>query len=398
MRRLVLDHKTNADRVRHARAHGFEVGQDVQIGIGVELFGQNAAFGDGVVLGESAKLVFETLTIGAGVQIADGSDIRSKIINIEEGTNLGRGFKALVADELRIGRNAYMDYGSEITCRRAVIGEGLYAEHRIIMGGGGGVMGPFSELEIGRFVHIGEYTVLNPARRLTIGDYAGLGAHIMVYTHGMWPPALEGYPVSFGPVHIGSKAWLTGRCIVLPGVTIGDGAVVGMGSLVNKDLPPGCLAGGMPVKVLRERYFPKPMEGADKDRVLREILARYIPELEYKGLGPHTTEDATKVGIELGEDTVLLYAPHLGTEVLDWLRQHRRERVIILAFDTANFAAEEWEEQLTIFDLEKMELSGPKDDLSEDVRDFLRRNCVRFYTPDKFRSIIPPAFRWLKES
>jgi acetyltransferase-like isoleucine patch superfamily enzyme len=361
------------------------------------LFGQHVCIGDGVELGSSTKFVFETLSIGAGVRIGDSSDIRSKMINIGKGATLGRRLEALVADELSIGRNAFMDYECEITCRRAVIGEGLYAEHRIIMGGGGGVIGPFSELEIGRFVHIGEYTVLNPARRLTIGDYAGLGAHIMVYTHGMWSPALEGYPVSFGPVHIGSKAWLTGRCIVLPGVTIGDGTVISMGSFVNKDLPPGCLAGGIPVKVLRENYFPRPMEKADKDRVIREILTRYIPELEYKGLAPTTTDDATKVSIELRDDALLLYAPHFSAEVLAWLCQHRRGRVIVLTFDAAALPVEERGDTATVFDLEGMKLSGLTDALSEDVRDFLRRSCVRFYTPDKFRSIIPPTFRWLKE-
>jgi acetyltransferase-like isoleucine patch superfamily enzyme len=397
MQQVVLDQKTNVARVRCARAHGFEIGSDVQIGPGVKLFGQHVFIGDGVELGNSTKFVFETLTVGAGARIGDDSDIRSKMINIGEGATLGRRLEALVADELCIGRNAFMGCECEITCRRAVIGEGLYAEHRIIMGLGGGVMGPFSELEIGRFVHIGEYTVLNPARRLTIGDYAGLGAHVMVYTHGMWPPALEGYPVSFGPVHIGSKVWLTGRCIVLSGVTIGDGAVVGMGSLVNKDLPPGCLAGGIPVKVLRENYYPRPMEEADKDRVMREILTRYIPELEYKGFTLTTTDDATKVGIELGDDALLLYAPRLSTEVLTWL-QHRGERVVVLTFDAAAFPAERQGETTTVFDLEQMEISGPMDALSEDVRDFLRRNSVRFYTPDKFRSIIPPAFRWLKES
>ena len=393
---VLLDQKTNAARVRHARAHGVDIGADVQIGKGVRLIGNQSHIADGTAIGDSANFVFDTLSIGANADIGHSSDIRSKIVSIGKGATLGHHLVALVADELSIGRNAYLGYECEITCRRAAVGEGLYAEHRITMGGGGGVIGPFSELEIGKFVHIGEYSVLNPARKVSIGDYTGLGAHVMIYTHGMWPPALEGYSVSYGPVHIGSKVWLTGRCIVLPDVTIGDGTVVGMGSIVNRDLPAGCIAGGVPAKALRENYYPQPMSMVDKDRVMREIMERYIPELEYKGFNLSVSDNSEKIAIKVDE-TLLLYTPTLSTGVLTWLEQNGGKRIVVLTFDTTAISTVQ-RNHFTVFDLEKTEISGLTDALSEDIRDFLRRNCVRFYTPDKFCSIMPPAFRWLKET
>lgn len=54
------------------------------------------------------------------------------------------------------------------------------------------------------------------------------------------------------PVHIGNHVWIGTRVTVLSGVKIGDGAVIAAGALVTKNVPAGCLAGGVPAKVLRE--------------------------------------------------------------------------------------------------------------------------------------------------
>lgn len=53
------------------------------------------------------------------------------------------------------------------------------------------------------------------------------------------------------PIVIGNKVWIGTNVTVLKGVTIGDGAVIAAGSLVNKDIPANCLAGGVPAKVIK---------------------------------------------------------------------------------------------------------------------------------------------------
>ncbi|MGE5590384.1 MAG: acyltransferase [Bacillota bacterium] len=54
-----------------------------------------------------------------------------------------------------------------------------------------------------------------------------------------------------GPVVIGRNVMVGANCTILAGTVIGQGAVVSAMSLVNRDLPPGCLAGGVPARVLR---------------------------------------------------------------------------------------------------------------------------------------------------
>lgn len=52
---------------------------------------------------------------------------------------------------------------------------------------------------------------------------------------------------------IGKNCFIGGRSLILPGVEIGDGSVVGAGSVVTKSVPPGCVVAGNPARILREK-------------------------------------------------------------------------------------------------------------------------------------------------
>jgi acetyltransferase-like isoleucine patch superfamily enzyme len=54
------------------------------------------------------------------------------------------------------------------------------------------------------------------------------------------------------PIIIGDNVWIGMNCIILKGVTIGDGAIIAAGSVVNKDIPPRALAAGAPARVIKE--------------------------------------------------------------------------------------------------------------------------------------------------
>jgi len=57
---------------------------------------------------------------------------------------------------------------------------------------------------------------------------------------------------SVSPIHIGARCFIGGGSTILPGVTIGDGSVIAAGSIVANDIPPRCVAGGNPARILRE--------------------------------------------------------------------------------------------------------------------------------------------------
>ena len=59
-----------------------------------------------------------------------------------------------------------------------------------------------------------------------------------------------------GPVIVGNNVWLGPQVAVLPGVTIGDGSVIGANSVVSRDIPPNCFAAGAPARVIRKLEIP----------------------------------------------------------------------------------------------------------------------------------------------
>ena len=59
-----------------------------------------------------------------------------------------------------------------------------------------------------------------------------------------------------GAVSIGNACWIGDNVIILPAVTVGDGAVIGAGSIVTKDVPPFAVVAGNPARLLKYRFSP----------------------------------------------------------------------------------------------------------------------------------------------
>jgi acetyltransferase-like isoleucine patch superfamily enzyme len=107
-------------------------------------------------------------------------------------------------------------------------------------------------IRIGRYCTIGDSVFLDGRSGLTIGDCVNFGSHVTIYTrqHDIDSPD---FAEVGAPVTIGDYAWVSSHSIVLPGVTIGEGAVVAAGSVVTKDVAPYTLVGGNPARYIRDR-------------------------------------------------------------------------------------------------------------------------------------------------
>ena len=127
----------------------------------------------------------------------------------------------------------------KINCKKFEAGDWLYLCDGVEVGRGG-CTGPNSNVKIGNHVGIFERTVINPSEPVEIGDNVGIGGEVMIWTHGAWLDTVKGFPSDFGPVKIGNDVWLPARSVVLPNVTIGDNVVIGINSIINRDLPEGC--------------------------------------------------------------------------------------------------------------------------------------------------------------
>lgn len=113
---------------------------------------------------------------------------------------------------------------------------------------------PGAELRIGERTLVNFGTSIVAYDRVTIGSRCLIGTNCMIVDtpfHGV-DPDRRFEPPAPQPVTIGDNVWLAARVVVLPGVTIGDDAVVGIGSIVTSDIPARTLAVGSPARVVRQ--------------------------------------------------------------------------------------------------------------------------------------------------
>lgn len=106
---------------------------------------------------------------------------------------------------------------------------------------------------LGKGVMLNYGCVLLDVCRIRIGDHTLIGPNTQIYTacHAT-DPKLRLKGAEFGrPVRIGANVWIGGGCIILPGVTIGNNAVIGAGSVVTKPVPANTVAFGNPCRVVR---------------------------------------------------------------------------------------------------------------------------------------------------
>lgn len=110
------------------------------------------------------------------------------------------------------------------------------------------------QISVGDDVFINYNLTILDVCAVTIGDRTLIGPNVSIYAAGH-PIAPEDRATGWeygAPVHIGKDVWLGGSCVILAGVTIGDGAVVGACSVVTRDVPPNSIAVGNPARVLRD--------------------------------------------------------------------------------------------------------------------------------------------------
>lgn len=112
------------------------------------------------------------------------------------------------------------------------------------------------DLVIGENSGIGIRSVIPPM--VTIGNNVMMGpdCHIFTafheYSRTDIPMIQQGYSER-KPVVIGDDVWIGIRTVIMPGVTIGNGSIIGAGAVVTKDVPDYAVVGGVPARVLRYR-------------------------------------------------------------------------------------------------------------------------------------------------
>jgi acetyltransferase-like isoleucine patch superfamily enzyme len=299
-------------------------------------------------LGNGSKFIGEELQLGKHTFIGKNTTIRASRCIIEDYARIGDNNSILVEGMFHLGNNGFIGNSNNFTAREILFGDYLFLDSNVMVGHGGRFSYD-SFLRVGKGVMICAWVKLNTNYSITIGDDVGIGEYVDVWTHGSYPAVLNGFPAEFGPVEIGSHVWLPAKSTVLANVKIGNNVVIGVNSLINKNLPDGCFAAGMPIKIIRENAYPKRDPEANAKKIAA-IFEEYTKLCDYKNI---------KVKLSYNASNETIYCNGLA------------------------------------YNTQSMEIEGSLDEIQEDFRDFLRRRGVKFFTGLPFKSIMPAGYKKL---
>lgn len=325
---------------------------------------RGAKIGDGVEIGLGSVLVGEEIEIGDFTTIGFGTIIRGRSITIGQ--------------HVRIGSTTIIDTEKIVIDDDAKINEQVFV---------GGLTFPDSYFHLGKRTILMQHTFLNPAKPLIIGDDTGIGGKCTIFTHGSWQSMLEGYPVRFAPVTIGSNVWIPWEVFIMPGVTIGDGATIGAGSLVAQNIPAGCLAVGSPAKVIKTaEEYPKRPSFEQRQHMLKEIFQEFVTLMKHYGLQSNHNLD-TLVFSQFCE--ICLFFPVKQTDkswvigrfsATDIPSHFLRPQSVIISLETLN--SQERQVISTChsmwLDLKTYQRGGVSTPIGEELVDFIARYGIRF--------------------
>lgn len=210
--------------------------------------------------------------VGRGVTFGPGSVVSGTDVELGDFVEIGA-LAVVQGRTIRMGAHSSIGTMSYVSCRVIEIGEDARIREQVYVGG---PQLPESRFVLGARTIVLQMAYINPTMPVIIGDDTGIGGHTLIFTHGAWLNAMDGYPADYRPVTIGNSVWFPWRVFVMPGSTVGDGCVIGANSLVSGDIPAGSLAVGTPAKVIKSApEWPKRPDAAGRAALVETMLSEF---------------------------------------------------------------------------------------------------------------------------
>lgn len=150
--------------------------------------------------------------------------------------------------QMRLRFNRHVSIGDLLsdrweTARFYGFGEGTSCYNNVLILG---------DVKVGKHCWIGPNVVLDGSGGLEIGDYCSVSAGAQIYSHHTvaWSTSMGKAEPDRSPTRIGNGVYIGPNAIIGMGIAIGDRAVIGAMSFVNKDVPKGAKAYGVPVQIV----------------------------------------------------------------------------------------------------------------------------------------------------
>lgn len=174
------------------------------------------------------------------------------------------GYNCIIGENAQIGRNVVINNNVTISgsasIRNISINDNSHIEGGVkVLGYGKG------KITIGKETYIGINNVLDWSDNITIGNYVHIaGPSTALWTHSSSKQAIAGLPLNdknpeyrpTAPITIENNVYIGGNCTIYPGITISHHSIVAPNSVVNKNVEPFTLVGGVPAKFLKKIDVP----------------------------------------------------------------------------------------------------------------------------------------------
>jgi hypothetical protein len=123
----------------------------------------------------------------------------------------------------------------------------------VLFGAGSDVLvGTDADLRIGASTYFTRDATIDCRIRLHVGGDCAIAPGVVIMDNDAHALYVEGTPRPAAPIDIGEHVWIGTRAIILKGVSVGDGAVIGAGAVVTRDVPPASIVAGNPARIVRK--------------------------------------------------------------------------------------------------------------------------------------------------
>jgi maltose O-acetyltransferase len=333
--------------------------------------------GKNVVISDNVLIVSNNLIIEDNVIIGSNTTIKGDFIKIGKNSEIGKNSNIKVIEKFELGNRSLLCI-CEIKGRNVIIGDDFFSsvpKGNYLIVGGGSCYYPKSNLRIGNRCTIHD-VYINIAMPVKIGDDVGLSHETKIFTHYFWDSIFEGHSQKFESVEISNGCIIGAQSFFLPGTKIGKNSVVAARSVITKTFPSGCTIAGNPGKIIKTNVKEK-ISKSKQIELVKKTLEWYVGILSKKGyvIKKNTEKEMTYHVTKNGIKTTIIF-------LTKPLKNKTKEKYFILTFNDIPKTNNQ-----TIFNLSKKSLEGIENNLSDDLRDFLRKVGIRIFTNRKFQSI-----------
>lgn len=353
-------------------------------------------FGKNVTISKSAKISCNLLKLGNEITISDKVEIKADEIIIKDNSFIGPHTK-IIAKKITIGQNSSICKDSDIfvienfvlgdrsdlcQCnikgRNVKIGNDFFSSvepNQLLIVNGGSFL-PTSNLSIGDRCTIHNISI-NLAMDVKIGNDVGISFGTKFITHSFWNSIFEGSPHKFAGITISDGCIIGVDCIFLADVVLGKDCVIGAGSIVTKSFPSECIIAGNPAKIIKNKY-KKIVSSKKRLEIIKSTLKWYTDILRTKG---YAVKKIDRKGLEYeatnqgGITTSIIYSSNK-------IKTQKYKKMLILSFTDLPQIANS-----VILNLSKRTITGLENELTDDMRDFLRKMGIRIFSTRRFCSI-----------